>query len=138
MTKTSVLAVLLGICLTGSVLAEDEGESNFSVNGYVKLQSGVFVPLLSDLFQEHESRAVEYERISGRFRRTDTPCNPIMVPNRPCFPENHGKEAGSLSMFRTTLQLEADWTPSEQFNVHAMFRGVRSLKLSADTMAQLR
>jgi len=137
----SVLFLSLFLVPAGPVAAqEDEGESSFSLNGYVKLQSGVFVPLLSDLFQEHESKNWEKRyRAQDRTWRQYNPrrtCDPAMTPTRPCFPDDHGQEAGSLSMFRATLQLEADWTPSETFNLHAMFRGVRSLKLAADQWAQ--
>lgn len=51
-------------------------------------------------------------------------------------PTNHGDKLGQLSMFRNTLQLEADWLPVDWIGLHAIFRGVRSLRIRADKDAQ--
>lgn len=136
----SVLFCSLFLGPVGPVAAEEEGESSFTLNGFVKLQGGVFVPLLSDLFQETQSENWELRyRAQDRTWRQYDPrrsCDPAMVAQRPCYPTKHGQEAGSLSMMRATLQLEADWTPSEVFTLHALFRGTRALKLDADQQAQ--
>ena len=52
------------------------------------------------------------------------------------FPTDHGSLWGQPSMFRNTLQLEADWRPMGQVRLHAVFRGVRSSSLLADRYAQ--
>jgi hypothetical protein len=120
-------------CLTWSGFSGAEEDETISVNGMIKLQSGVFVPLFSDLFSAQKNEAWILDDDDNRIE----PCNPIMTPNKPCYPVNHGQEAGSLSMFRATLQLEGDWTPHEKVGVHALFRGVRSLEVDADGWAQL-
>jgi hypothetical protein len=129
----------LAICFLIAVLAgpalaeEEEGESSLSVNGYVKLQTGVFVPMLSDLYSAKKNEAWI---LDANDRRIET-CNPVEIPYKPCFPSSHGVDPGSLSMFRATLQLEGDWTPHEDLAVHAIFRGVRSLMNDQDGWAQL-
>ena len=52
------------------------------------------------------------------------------------FPTDHGSLWGQPSMFRNTLQLEADYQPIPQGRLHAVFRGVRSASLLADRYAQ--
>lgn len=131
MRKTILLVILLGVCLGGTVSAQDE---TFTVNGYLKLQSGVFMPLLSDMFKPHENEA--FIRTSTDIW-TDQACDPIANPSKPCYPRDHGKDPGSLSMFRATAQIEADWRPHEAVNVHGILRGVRSLVTAADAWAQM-
>lgn len=126
----------------GASFAQDEyGESTFSVMGYIQAQSGVFVPLGLDgifdkdrAFQDHESIAWQ-KRGQDNFDYTN-PCDPAVDPTKVCWPTDHGGRAGDASMFRGTLQLEADWAPSESINLHAVFRGVRALALEQDYWAQ--
>jgi hypothetical protein len=125
---TALASFFLLLTLAGSATGQED-ESSLSVNGYVKLQSGVFVPMLSNMFKAYEN-----ESFVGK---TDEPCDPVMVPNKPCTPTDHGQEPGSLSMFRATLQLEADWKPYEAVAVHAILRGARSLMTDADGYAQM-
>ena len=127
---TGITALFVLLSLASPALAQDdEGDSSLSVNGYVKLQSGIFVPLLSDMFSAHE-----YKAFIGK---TSEPCDPVMVPNKPCTPRDHAVGAGDMSMFRATLQLEADWQPYESVAVHAILRGARSLMTKADGWAQM-
>ena len=135
MRKPSLTVFLLVFCIGGAAMAGDEeGESSFNVNGYFSVQSGVFVPLLSDFFKAHENEA--FIRTSSDIW-TDEPCRPDEDPHKPCYPRDHGQEPGSLSMFRATAQLEADWAVHEAVNVHAILRGVRSLATDADAFAQM-
>ena len=57
--------VLLCTALGYGPTAAAQEDSKFSLNGHVKLQGGVFVPLFSDLFQEHENEAYKQIRIGG-------------------------------------------------------------------------
>jgi hypothetical protein len=118
----------------------EESESKLSVNGFVKLQTGIFVPLLSDMYKAQKNEAWILNADGNRMKDAlgnDIPCDPVMSPQKPCYPANHGVDPGSLSMFRATLQLEADWAPDEKVNVHAIFRGARSLMTDADGWAQM-
>jgi len=115
-------------------------EKTLEVNGYLQVQSGIFVPLLSDLFQPHENTA--WIRDTDGNYALDSEgnriaCDPVMTPHKPCYPESHGQSPGSLSMLRAVLQLEGDWRPHEAVNVHALVRGVKSLELDADGYAQM-
>jgi hypothetical protein len=124
---------LLIAALAGPALAQDEeGESTLSVNGYVKLQAGVFVPMLSDFYSAQKNEAWILDANDRRIEK----CDPVLVPYKPCFPVSHGVDPGSLSMFRATLQLEGDWTPHESVAVHAILRGARSLMTDQDGRAQ--
>jgi len=138
--RIAALGFLLPL-LAGPVLAQDEfgdedlaDEPVFSINGLFQLQSGIFVPLLSDMFQAHENTG-EIRNVDGL--PTGEPCDPVMMPQKPCYPTNHGTKPGSLSMFRMTAQLEADWRPFESYNLHAILRAARSLETDADGMAQM-
>lgn len=134
MSKRCLPVFLLAFCLGGAAMAEGgEGEAKFTVNGYFSVQSGVFVPLLSDFFKAHENEA--FIRTSSDIW-TDQACDPVASPQKPCYPRDHGQEPGSLSMLRATAQLEADWAAHEAVNVHAILRGVRSLATDADAYAQ--
>jgi len=84
-----------------------DGEPKFRVNGFLQNQTGVFI-----------------SRQANRY-------------NEQGLPLDHGGKFGKLSMFRNTLQLEADWTPWPVVSLHAIVRGVRSLKLSVDKDAQV-
>lgn len=112
---------------------EEFGEPEVTVNGHLKLQTGVFVPLISDGFKPLENIAYEPTATeAGRAR-----CDPVKVPTNQCVPESHGKDAGSFSMGRATLQLEGDWNPHPDVTLHAIVRGVRSMKLEADEWGQM-
>ncbi len=123
----------LSLILSSPLATGQDDESTLSVNGYLKLQTGVFVPMFSDMFQAHKNEAFILDMNDEPQER----CDPIMSPQKPCYPSSHGQEAGSLSMFRSTLQLEGEWTPSEYVSVHAILRGVRSLMIEADGYAQM-
>ncbi len=119
---------------------DEDGEQTFQVMGYIQAQSGVFVPLGLDgifdsdrAFQDHSMTA--WEKRGDNFAY-DSPCDPAVNPTASCVPVDHGGRAGDPSMFRTTLQIEADWAPLEWLNVHAVFRGVRALALAQDYWAQ--
>ncbi len=135
---TVIAAFLLLSSLAQSLKAQEGEESSLSVNGYLKLQSGLFVPLLSDMFQDNRNEAW-VKTATGVW--TDEACSPVMNPQKPCTPKNHGIETDEfykrLSMFRTTLQLEGDWVPHEAVTVHAILRGVRSLMVNQDGFAQM-
>lgn len=91
----------------GDLFEEEEDEfPQFVFNGYIMNQTGLFI---SD-----DKAAVDEEGL----------------------PINHGDKLGKLSMFRNTLQLEAEYTPMPGMSIHAIFRGVRSLKLDVDRDAQ--
>jgi len=84
-----------------------EEESKFSVNGYVQVQTGVFV----------------------------APDKARYTPNGAAL--NHGDKLGKMSMARATFQLEADWKPWKWMSLHGILRGARSLTLKPDREAQL-
>lgn len=131
--------LLAAVVLSGLVLpvhAQDEeeaGEAGATLNGHIKVQTGVFVPLASDGFSPQKEEAWVLDTNDNRV----SPCNPIETPTRPCYPINHGKKPGSLSMGRATLQLEGDWIATEEASFHAIVQGVRSLELPADRYAQV-
>jgi len=100
-------------------------EPAFRVYGSLKLQAGVFVPLLSDGFKPQEDEA--YYDIAG----TPQPCDPIRIPSGDCLPVNHGIDPG-MSMGRGTFQLEAEWKAHPDIVVFGILRGVRAMKLKAD------
>jgi len=108
-----------------------------TVKGYLKVQTGLFVPLISDGFDARENQAAEYMRVAGAIRPLNRTCDPVETPNRPCYALDHGQEAGSLSMGRGTLQLQIDWTLSQAVSLHTTSRGVRATELEADEWAQI-
>lgn len=136
MRRAFVLAAVLlaGLLPEAAYCQEYDEESSLNVNGYVSLQAGTFVPLLSNMFQPYDNEA--FVKTSTDLW-TDEPCDPVMTPNKPCYPTSHGQDPGSLSMFRATLQLEGDWKPHEDVNLHAVFRAARSLETDADEWAQM-
>jgi len=86
---------------------EEEVYPRFTFNGYIQNQTGLF--------------------ISDEKTRVDDQGLPI----------DHGDKLGRLSMFRNTLQLEAEYSPMERVSLHVIFRGVRSLELGVDKDAQV-
>ncbi len=124
---------------------EDDTEPTLRVNGYLQLQSGVFVPLGLDgfydkdrAFQDHPMKAYRTRTLGGGHKEYlyDRPCDPAFDPNAECSPVDHGGRAGNASMFRGTMQLEGDWAPYEYINLHAVVRGVYSLAIQQDYWAQ--
>jgi hypothetical protein len=102
-----------------------EGESTgpqFTMNGYLQNQTGVFIDWTNDATRTYDPREWEkYKKVkTHKFKEYYT---------------NHGSLAGELSMMRWTLQLEGDYKPSEFATLHWVFRGVRSLQLEADSLA---
>ncbi len=90
-----------------AVVPRAEDEPKFRIQGYIQSQGGIFF-------------GWEKARLGSDG-----------------LPIDHGGKLGKMSMFRNTLQLEADWTPSPKVSVHTILRGVRSLKLDVDRDAQV-
>ncbi|GAB4289983.1 MAG: hypothetical protein Kow0090_02900 [Myxococcota bacterium] len=114
-------------------LAQDDEADNFQISGYMQLQTGVFVPLASSGFKDHKN--VAYKKFGKDNYDYDKPCDPMREPNT-CYPLDHGGRAGDLSMARSTLQIDADYSPDPVANLHFVLRGVRSLRLEQDYWAQ--
>jgi hypothetical protein len=157
-TLLVVVTVSLLMCLNASVKAQEEGEEEsgrnevvgdrgegggseggektFTINGSIKMQVGVFTPLLSNVFKPFKNEAFNYKVVGAqKWTRTAQQCDPIMK-QFPCIPNDHGQTPGNLSMARATLQLEGDWKPNNWINIHAILRGTRSLETPADGYAQ--
>ena len=105
---------LLGVAVLIVCLLAPAAYAEFSLNGYIQMQAGVFIS--------------DYRNKTRPDRDGDTDIK---------YPKDHGGLYGRLSMFRNTLQLEADYSPIEQINLHVVFRGVRSAPLMADNYAQV-
>ena len=112
---------------------EDTGEPTLRVNGHMKLQTGVFVPLISDGFKPLKNRA---SKASLGSPDEDPRCDPVAQPYSACVPESHGREPGEISMGMGTLQLEADWQAHPDVVLHSIVRARRSMNLEADEWAQ--
>ncbi|MFT3924699.1 MAG: hypothetical protein QM778_19320 [Myxococcales bacterium] len=118
---------------------EDEDDGDFedepalSVNGMLRMQGGVFAPMISSNFKPEHNEAYRVVDL-GRY---GAPCDPLKMPYYPCAPVDHGQPPGSLSIARATLQLEGHWQATERISLHAIVRGVRSLSLAADRYAQI-
>jgi hypothetical protein len=114
-----------------------EEEPALTVNGMLRMQGGVFAPMISSGFKAEKNEAyIETRNPNGNVIRQGR-CDPIEQPYSPCFPSDHGQDPGSLSIARATLQLEGHWQAHERISVHAIVRGVRSLSLAADRYAQI-
>ena len=98
---------LLGVALLAVCLVAPTASAEFSLNGFMQTQAGIFT---SDLKNKTDEEG---------------------------YPVEHGGNFGRPSMFRNTLQLEADYSPTSKINLHAVFRGVRSASLTADNYAQV-
>lgn len=147
-----LLLVGLAVGLMGTPVAQAEEDSKFVLTGYVSTQGGIFVdpessdsewwnfsdsnivmgpdgkPLLDsggNPYSEYQHADVQPSLESG-------------LPNNKFreFPTKHGDKFLKPSMLRSTIFLEADWTPWDKVNIHAIFRGVRSLQLAVDDDAQ--
>ncbi len=121
----------------GTEPAAAEEPSPFSFGGHVKLQGGIFVPLVSDGFSARKHEAFIFSGSGARRMQTAQTCDPVATPNIPCYPIDHGQEGGSLSMARGTLQLEGGWQPVDALGLSATLRGVKALDLAADEWAQI-
>jgi hypothetical protein len=110
-----------------------EEESSFTVNAMIKMQAGLFAPLLSDKFSPHEN--IGDARSSPQF--APVPCDPVTIPQKPCSPQDHGKRPGTPSITRATLQLEAHWDLTSRVALHAIVRGTRGMQLEADEYANV-
>jgi hypothetical protein len=112
-------------------------ESSFTVNAMMKMQGGLFVPLPSDGFKAHENEGFKKDQFG--YDRSQ-PCDQVAYPNlgtNGCYPTDHGKKAGTPSLARATLQIEAHWDFSRKFALHTIIRGVRMAKVAADQYAQV-
>lgn len=99
---------LLGVtCLIVLLCSASVSWAEFSLNGFLQTQAGIFTSNARNITDDNG------------------------------YPEDHGGMYGRPSMFRNTLQLEADYSPSPKINLHVVFRGVRSAALSADNWAQV-
>jgi hypothetical protein len=116
---------------------EAEEESSFTVNAMMKMQGGLFLPGPSDKFKEHHN--VGYRKSEFGYDMS-SPCDQVQGPNQGtqgCYATDHGKKAGSPSIARATLQIEAHWDFTSKYALHMIFRGVRSARLAADEYAQV-
>jgi hypothetical protein len=135
-----LFAFALGLGLfalvTAPCVAQDDeagmDESSFTVNAAMKLQGGLFLPLLSSGFSPHDNRAV-----SRTANFDNGPCDPVVTPREPCFPRDHGQKPGTPSITRAMLQIEAHWDFSSKIALHAIVRGTRGMELPADEYAQV-
>jgi hypothetical protein len=113
--------------------SEPAYESSFTVNAMMKMQGGMFVPLASNGFKPYDNVALASTNPSF----PGVPCDPVVSPARPCYPQDHGQDPGSPSISRATLQLEAHWDFTRKFSLHAIIRGARMGQTEADERAQV-
>ena len=106
----------------------------FTVSGYIQNQTGYFFS--NDSYEFHH---FEYDRDNLEWVEDPEPVEVGDLLSRPpgVYPVDHGGYGGQLSMFRNTIQLEAEWKPSEKVTVFGIIRGVRSAMLDADRYAQV-
>ena len=134
MRRTIITCMLAwGMALLPALLHAQEKE--FEANGYIQMQGGVFVPLTSQLYQDHDSRSFR-EKPGGDGVDETKPCDPVKNPLAPCMPVDHGAKAGKLSIMRGSIRLVGDWRPEEKVTVHGVISLVGSLKLDVDKYAQ--
>jgi hypothetical protein len=114
----------------------ESGEPVFEVNGMMKMQGGVFVPLMGEKFEEWKNEA--YRPYAGTaVLNRNNPCDPVLDPTNTCYPVDHGQPMGSPSIARATFQLEAQWNINDKIGLHTIVRAVRSMKLPADEYARV-
>lgn len=127
------MATVLAVGLSSARVAAQEDfsyeEPSFTVNGMIRLQGGVFAPLLSSKFKPHETRG--NTRQSGQ----GLPCD-VRWQSQRCYPQDHGQKPGTPSIGRMTLQLESQWDISRHVGLHTIVRAVRSMELPADAYAR--
>ena len=140
----SIIGLSLALSSAQSFAQEDEDyggggyesdEPAFEVNVMMKMQGGVFVPLMSEKFTEQKNEAYAPYPSIPVLDKTK-PCDPVMVQTNGCQPINHGQPAGSPSIMRATFQLEAQWNIDEKVGLHSIVRAVRSMRLPADEMGR--
>jgi hypothetical protein len=139
---TSCLALLSAQSLAQEEEYEDDsgsfesGDPVFEVNGMMKMQGGVFLPMPGEKFTEWKNEA--YKPYSGTaVLNKNMPCDPVLQPTNVCYPVGHGQPAGSPSIARATFQLEAQWNINDKVGLHSIVRAVRSMKLPADEYARV-
>jgi Protein of unknown function (DUF1302) len=103
-------SIRIAACVFAILLFAGVAQAEFSLNGYVQTQAGIF---------------------------TSPDKNRTEIVDGSEYPTEHGGMYGRPSMFRNTLQLEADYSPQSKITLHAIFRGVRSASLAADNYAQV-
>ena len=103
---------LLGVALFAICFMVTTASAEFSLNGYLQTQAGIFTSPLKNKTEINPDDGKEY-------------------------PVEHGGNFGRPSMFRNTLQLTADYAPTDKINLRVVFRGVRSASLTADNYAQV-
>jgi hypothetical protein len=118
---SGLIVLVAGLCAAPAMANEEK----FVLTGYVKSQGGIFVDPI-------EGQTLWYKFDPKLVAKEDKPT----LPGYNEYPVEHGSKLGQLSMMRSTIMLEMDWTPWEAVNIHAIFRGVRSLQVQADDEAQ--
>jgi hypothetical protein len=138
----ALTAFVLSALSFGATARAVEDEEKFVLTGYISTQMGIFL--------DPEKSDSEWWNFSDKTYDPETKTlkdfqwskeQPLLEDGRPNskfreFPTRHGDKFLTPSMLRSTLMLEADWNPWDDVNVHAIFRGVRALKVDADTDAQ--
>jgi Protein of unknown function (DUF1302) len=122
------LLILTALSLSSSFAFADEDD--FSINGYMSSQVGLFQPLFSSEFEDYENEAHPASNIKDQLNY-NRECDPVAESNT-CTAVDHGDKGGTMSMFRNTIQLELDWYLRDYLTLHAVFRGVRSSTTYAD------
>ncbi len=130
MKTIRMMAIVVFLLLVLGSFSHAQEQEKYTLNGYIQMQSGIFVPLTSDLYQSKHSKAA-----FNTGSNEGLPCNPDHYPTM-CSPSDHAGKAGQLSMMRSTIQLMAEYRPEERITVHAVLRMVGSFKLDADKYAQ--
>ncbi len=134
-------AFVLAVLSLGLPVAEASEDETFVLTGYVSTQFGLFLdPEKGDsewwnfreLVINPETKLPEYKWA----KKQPTLSNGMPNDSYREFPTRHGDKFLTPSMLRSTLMLEADWNPLDDVNVHAIFRGVRSLQVTSDSEAQ--
>jgi len=141
-----IVLVLIGgmlLLIPSLACAQEEDEEKFEIGGYVQIQGGMFLPLMSRIDSRLDSTGTGYyenPKNLAFFKKKDKldrtrPCDPVANPNT-CFVESHGGKDWTMSMLRGQMQLRAEWKPIENVLVHAVVRAFGSMKLDADKYAQ--
>ena len=135
----STALVLAVLSSSAPAARAGDDEDKFVLTGYVSAQAGIFLdPEKSD---SEWWNFREMTIVDGKKQYLWSKEQPLLsngLPNQSYreFPTSHGDKFLKPSMLRSTLMLEADWNPWDDVNVHAIFRGVRALQVSADDDAQ--
>jgi len=133
-------AIALAVLSLGASSARaGEDEDKFVLTGYVQTQFGIFLDPEKGDSEWWNFR--ELTIVDGKPQYKWAKTQPMLSNGMPNdsyreFPTKHGDKFLTPSMLRSVLVLEADWNPWDDVNVHAIFRGVRALPVSADDDAQ--